>query len=435
MALWRTRCPGYSARFRLSCLRRDSTGILEMWEEQGHFRLEPGDVLPKFWIEEGATQQGGLHGSQQGDPHGDPHGELLAEVGAHYLRTLLRLEGRWLHLEDHAQDVVWRGEDDGLQRAFLTSQGNSGGRLFGWKGNRLAYVEDVGQLGGLVQHWKHWAVPGGTLVVEERLTQGATRAFDELAFQYETVGGVWFPAQMQWLHGSEGDARQTLCQLELTAVVPLSKPKALAPPPVGPLADRVRAAWEKPARLHRGPLVVSADFQGDHRRPNAPWDSVEPLESTLELACHAPGSWRVRARKLAASQGNADSAPPIWDIRQLMALGLSRDFSSQLDFDSTFAGAEFLEEEGRIRVIHGPMQALQVEAGRIAGIDWDPQFRQTFRWIELEGQLICFESRVGTETIRFDHERAQGKLIPTGWSFAALEPLEGPRRLRFRLAE
>ncbi|MCA9002724.1 MAG: hypothetical protein KDB61_12430 [Planctomycetes bacterium] len=155
-----------------------------MWEEQGHFRLEPGDVLPKFWIEEGATQQGGLHGSQQGDPHGDPHGELLAEVGAHYLRTLLRLEGRWLHLEDHAQDVVWRGEDDGLQRAFLTSQGNSGGRLFGWKGNRLAYVEDVGQLGGLVQHWKHWAVPGGTLVVEERLTQGATRAFDELAFQY-----------------------------------------------------------------------------------------------------------------------------------------------------------------------------------------------------------------------------------------------------------
>lgn len=232
-------------------------------------------------------------------------------------------------------------------------------------------------------------------------------------------GGLWLPTvatdeASEWSPGIGSRTTMTFTGWRTGA-----EPAAPGPPPQGPLADRLRAAWDGFYRYPTTEARIEASFRVKNPGTDGVWIGRREVRGSLVLEDMRGGFWASSSAEVREKRATPDDlailAGSVLD-RVLMWSG--RDLCRQPPFDVAFAGAT-LEEDGRWILARGAeVAAVRLEGERVAALRTAFGAEATFRWKEVAGHLVPEARASGGETITVRwKEWRDGWLLPSAVEF------------------
>lgn len=242
---------------------------------------------------------------------------------------------------------------------------------------------------------------GWLLTGMEIITQFQQAPQEAKRFGWSRLGDRWVPSSYRrdWVLENSGVHEVDQLDLDALAIGPAGKREAVAPPS-GPLADALRAAWEKPYRHSATPHVIRGKFAIEISNPSFTWLERRKLSGKFTLTGFARGHWDRCEVDVDGKEWTPDQRrhfTEIFDDR--LGLWRYRDPSLRPPFADAFAGAKLSGELPRIAIENGPYVAIGLDEGAFGTLGLAPGFDRQIEWATVEGRLVPKKITSGMEVL------------------------------------
>ncbi|MEZ5977416.1 MAG: hypothetical protein R3F34_04270 [Planctomycetota bacterium] len=195
-----------------------------------------------------------------------------------------------------------------------------------------------------------------------------------------------------------------------------SAPVAELPPPTGPLAEALRAAWDGAYRYPSRDAHVAGTYRVVTPGTDGVWIGRTEVSGSFDLTGFGGGGWR-RSTTTVDEEGATDDerATLANAVDDRIAMWLGRDLCWREPFATTFAGTELAAgDDGWIRVTGSRrIRGVRLRDGRILEIERTQGGRSSYGWSEVGGRLVPSRASNGSEVIEYEwREAADGWLFP-----------------------
>lgn len=198
--------------------------------------------------------------------------------------------------------------------------------------------------------------------------------------------------------------------------------------PAGPLAERLREAWDGFYRYPDPDVVLEGAFQATNAGNDDLWGGVRKVKGSFALRRFQGAFWRDTAFELDGRWDDLEAARLVSAVRDRFLMWSVRDLHREPRFATAFAGVELVEEAGGwIGVRGGPVEGVRVVDGRVVALR---RFggEVELRWRKIADVLVVAERTVGRESVEVEYARVGAKargddrggapwLLPTAVTF------------------
>ena len=250
-------------------------------------------------------------------------------------------------------------------------------------------------------------------------------------FLHEQVGGLWIPVRLEeenLFATPENDLRLAVA-LSGIEVRPPGTSWENRRVPEGPLAERLRRAWEEPWRYPAEPMDLSGRFVLENPGTDALWQGQRRVRGRFVLRGFRGARWDAWEIQIDGRLSERRKTELASVVEDRFRMGLWRDFAARPSFEEAFAGASLREDRGSLQVEDGPFVRVVLSGGRLRSLFLDASTERRFEWAELRGELVAAAVRTGSEEIRFHRRRVGDWILPDRIEMRGVFPDWGPEIL------